>query len=122
MAFFLCDSFKNIFPYSQRNLQVCLVYLLLEYVCCLSIKKRLDYQQLPPHQYIPLHVGKVCFSFSCNNYNRSIRALFLKDIVSQPNVITYRNQFVGDVNWKKNLSNHFLIKIKIKDLLNSFTE
>lgn len=46
-------------------------------------------------------VGQICFSTTKRNNNRDIHALFQKDIVSAPNVISYLNSFTPDLNWKK---------------------
>ncbi len=87
---------------------------------CMLFKqqKRLNYQQFP--QLSPNHspIGKICFSYHCNNYNRSIRALFQKDVASKSNAIVYWNQFVSDVDWKKVwlLPNRYLLTNKVKEI------
>lgn len=43
-------------------------------------------------------VGKICFSFDLKNNNKSIRALFQKDIVSVPHAIFYWNQYMRDLD------------------------
>jgi len=79
---------------------------------CMLFKqqKRLpDYQQSPPLS--PNQSLESKTYFACHyNYNKSIRALFQKDVVSRPNVIAYWSQFVSDVDWKKVwlLPNRFL--------------
>lgn len=35
------------------------------------------------------------------NNNKNIHALFQKEIVSIPHVMSYWNQFVNDIDWKK---------------------
>ena len=64
------------------------------------------------------YVGQICFSTKNRNNNRDIRALFQKDIVSAPNVISYWNSLAPDLNWKKIwcLASKYLIINKIKEV------
>lgn len=88
-------------------------------VCMLfKQQRRLDYNHLPPFTPIHSFVGEICFSSHYRNNNKPIRALFQKDIVTQPKVISYWNRFVNDVNWKKVwlLPNRFFVTNKIKEV------
>lgn len=63
-------------------------------------------------------VGKVCFQNLPGNNNRSIRALFQKDVITLPYVISYWNRFVDDVLWKRAwlLPNRYLVTNKVKEV------
>uniref|UniRef100_A0A3B5R4M7 Reverse transcriptase domain-containing protein n=1 Tax=Xiphophorus maculatus TaxID=8083 RepID=A0A3B5R4M7_XIPMA len=64
------------------------------------------------------NVGQICFSTRKRKNNRDVRALFQKDIVSVPNVISYWNNFAPNLNWKKIwcLPSKYLIINKIKEV------
>lgn len=67
---------------------------------------------------IDSHIGKICFSTLSRNNNRHIRALFQKDVVSVPHVISYWNRFVNDIDWNKvwMIPHKYLITNKVKDV------
>ena len=48
-------------------------------------------------------VGEMCFSLLPKNNNKSIRALFQKNVVSIPYVHTYWNMFVYNLYWRKEI-------------------
>jgi len=63
-------------------------------------------------------VGQICFCTKKSNNNCNIRALFQKDIISVPNVVSYWNSFTPDLNWKKIwcLPSKYMITNKIKEV------
>lgn len=60
--------------------------------------------------------GKICFSQSKNN--KSIRSLFVNQVVSKPCSITYWNNFVRIPKWESiwSLPHKFLVTNKIKEI------
>ena len=62
-------------------------------------------------------VGKVCFSQHPHS-SKDIGALFQKDIVSVPHVMSYWNQLVDNVDWRKvwMVPHKYLILNKVKEV------
>ncbi len=62
-------------------------------------------------------VGSICFS-GLKPKNNQIRSLFLKEIISMPHVIFYRNNIFNNVNWAQvwSLSQKFLLTNKVKEI------
>lgn len=63
-------------------------------------------------------VGKTCFTHTLRNANKNIRALFQKESVSVPYVVSYWNRFVVDIIWKKvwRIPNQYLLTNKVKEV------
>lgn len=83
-----------------------------------SITSELSFLELDP---AVTTVGQICFSSKKSNNNCNIRALFQKDLISVPNVISHWNNFTPDLNWKKIwcLPSKFLIinRLRLKKFL-----
>lgn len=62
------------------------------------------------------YVGKICFS--SHKHNKNIRALFQKELVTIPYVVSYWNTLVEDINWKKIwiIPNRYLITNKVREV------
>lgn len=78
---------------------------------------RLHLLDLPLLNPVDSPIGKMCFSLLPQN-NRSIRALFERDIVSIPYVTTYWNTFVNNICWKQVwlLPHKYLLVNKVKEV------
>lgn len=72
---------------------------------------------LPSLNLVDFPIGKICLSLLRQN-NRSIRALFQRDIVSIPYVTSYWNTLVTNICWKKVwlLPHKYLLVKKAKEV------
>uniref|UniRef100_A0A3P9LWP5 Reverse transcriptase domain-containing protein n=1 Tax=Oryzias latipes TaxID=8090 RepID=A0A3P9LWP5_ORYLA len=87
--------------------------------CIITLFKSSSLQSptLLPIDPTKIEIGQICFS-SSRNTNRRIRSLFQKDVVSIPYVVSFWNNLVYHLEWKKiwNLPAKYFLTNKVKEI------
>lgn len=64
------------------------------------------------------HIGEICFMSTTGNNNRTVRNLFLKDLISLPCAISAWSGYAQNICWARTwtLPNRFLLVNKVKEV------